>query len=118
MSAATIATVAPSTVVAAAPAAAPKVTAPAKPAVKAVKVVAPRTTKALIPLTVGAKKLGATVKAKDLKVADATVKVVRTANTGLRIDHSACKHETVGTAGKKARAACRTRVAASLKTTK
>lgn len=118
MSASTIATV-PATTTNVADAAvnaaiAAKVAAPVK-AAKPAKVVVPRTTKALIPLTVGAKKMAASTKAKDLKVEDSTVKVVRTANSGLRIDHSNCKHETSGTAGKKARAACRARVEKSLK---
>lgn len=103
----TVETVAPVAAVAAP--AAPKVdAAPAKVA-KAAAPAKPKTvTKAIRTVKMG------TTKAKAVKVADATITVVST-KSSVRIDHSACKHETKGAAGKKARAACRDRAERALK---
>lgn len=88
-----------------------KVAAPAK-APKAAKVVTKgHVTKALTGLT-----LAKTAKAKAVKVDDTkSVTAVKTANDGLRIDHSTCSHASKGSEGKKARAACRAAVAKALK---
>lgn len=109
MSVATITPAAAATVVTAAPA----VIAPKAP--KAATVVTKgHVTKALTGLT-----LAKTAKAKAVKVDDTkSVTAVKTANEGLRIDHSTCTHASKGSEGKKARAACRAAVAKALKPAK
>jgi len=95
------------------PVAAPvKVAAPKAP--KAAPVTKGHVTKALTGLT-----LAKTAKAKAVKVDDTkSVTAVKTANDGLRIDHSTCTHASKGSEGKKARAACRAAVAKALKPAK